>query len=316
MSFDRRQVLGFGAGLASLSAGLTGMGSMAALAQTSPGFKQFKLGDLTLTALHDGLAERPLEDGFVKNAKLADVQTFLSQAGLAADKLTINFSNLVIDDGKTRTMIDSLTGATLAPSAGKLTENLKAAGIDPASINTVLLSHFHPDHINGLAPKEGMAVFANAEIRVPEAEWAFWMDDARMNAAPEAMKGGFQNVRRVLKPLEARIRPYKPEEEVVANIKAIDASGHTPGHTVFAIASGSQQLMFMADTTNNPVIFAANPEWQIIFDMDGDKAVETRKRLLDRAEAEKAMVFFYHAPFPAVGMIEKNGTGYRFAPAA
>jgi glyoxylase-like metal-dependent hydrolase (beta-lactamase superfamily II) len=306
MGMTRRQILA--TGLASAAMGL----SARVEAQAAPGFKQFKFGGMTITALHDGAAERPLQEGFITNAKLDEVKAFLAANEMATDKLTINFSNLVIDTGRERIMLDTLTGGTLAPTAGKLTENLKAAGIDPSSITTVLLSHFHPDHINGLASKDGMAKFDKAEIRVPDAEWKFWMDEARMSAAPEGLKGAFKNAMGVLGPLTSRIRPYMPDEVLVEGITAIDASGHTPGHTVFGISSGSQNMMFMADTTNDPRIFAANPEWQVMFDMDGNKAVETRKRLLDRAAADKMQVFFYHAPFPATGMIVKKGAGYQF----
>jgi glyoxylase-like metal-dependent hydrolase (beta-lactamase superfamily II) len=308
MVMTRREILAGGASAAALAA----IGTGAASAQAGPGFKQFKLGSLTITALHDGSAERPLQDGFIRNVKLPDVQAFLAANNMATDKLTINFSNLVIDTGSERIMLDSLTGATLAPTAGKLTENLKAAGIDPASITSILISHFHPDHINGLAAKEGMARFDNAEIRVAEAEWAFWMDEARMSAAPEAMQGAFKNAMGVFGPLKQRVRPYKSDETLAGGVVAVAAPGHTPGHTVFAVSSGGQNLMFMADTTNDPRIFAANPDWQVMFDMDGNQAAETRKKLLDRAAADKMQVFFYHAPFPATGMITKKGTGYQF----
>ncbi len=161
MHLNRRNFLAMSAA----AAGASTFG-LPALAQSAPGFKQFKLGALTLTALHDGGAERPLEEGFIRNAKLEDVKAFLTANGMAADKLQFNFSNLVIDDGKTKVMLDAGHGRQPRPDRRKLTENLKAAGIDPASISTILISHFHPDHISGLAAKEGLAKFDNAEIRV------------------------------------------------------------------------------------------------------------------------------------------------------
>jgi glyoxylase-like metal-dependent hydrolase (beta-lactamase superfamily II) len=311
MHLDRRAILGVGASLAAAPFMGSALGLGPAIAQGT-GFKTFKLGALTITALHDGTAERPVADGFIKNVKLEDFKTFLANANMSTEKLTNNFSNIIVDDGKTKVMFDTLTGGNLAPTTGKLTENLKAAGIDPASINTILISHFHPDHIGGLSPKDGLAKFENAEIRVPDAEWAFWMDEARMKAAPEGMKNTFKMAMGIFERVKARVRPFKPEEVVAPGITAIAAPGHTMGHSVFSIQSDNQGMMFLADTTNNPLIFAKNPDWQVMFDMDGAMATETRKKLLDRAAAEKLIAFFYHAPFPAAGMITKNGAGYGF----
>lgn len=181
-------------------------------------------------------------------------------------------------------------------------------------VDVVVLSHFHGDHLQGLRNKAGEIVYPNAEIMVPEQEWAYWMDDSKMAAAPDAMKGAFQGVRRVLAPNAKDVKQFKWGDEIVTGITAVDASGHTPGHTAFVIASGNQKMMYVADTTNTPVLFATNPEWKVMFDMDADKAVATRKRLLDMAAAEKLRLAFYHASFPATGFIAKEGAGYRFVP--
>ena len=193
--------------------------------------------------------------------------------------------------------------------------NFKAAGFDPKDVDTIIISHFHGDHINGLRLKDGTAVFPNAEIMVPSGEWAFWMDDARMNALPEAGRGGFMAARRVFGPMAKDVKLFDAGKELVTGITSVAAPGHTPGHNVFMVASGTNKLMCLADTTNNPHLFARNPEWQAVFDMDGNKATDTRKMLLDMAATEKARVHMYHAPFPATGFIEKAGSGYRFEPA-
>lgn len=111
------------------------------------------------------------------------------------------------------------------------------------------------------------------------------------------------------------MKRFKWGQEVVTGITAVDASGHTPGHTAFAISNGGKTLMYVADITNNPVLFARNPEWRVMFDMDADKAVATRKRILDMAATDKIQISFYHANFPSTGFIAKEGSGYRLVPA-
>ena len=279
----------------------------------APGFYRYKVGDLMITAINDGVGRRPI-DGFIRNAEIEAVHGALDAAFLPRDNITIPYTTLVIDRGGKLTLIDTGNGDSGAPTSGLWMTNFRAAGFDPAAVETVVISHFHGDHINGLRLKDGTAVFPSAEVLVPEAEWAFWMDDAKMAAAPDGMKGAFQNVRRVFGPIAGDVKQFKADSEVVPNVTAVAAYGHTPGHTVFAVTSGEGRLMVLSDTTNHPALFVRNPEWQAIFDMDGDMARETRKRLLDMAASERMQVAFYHAPFPATGHIARDGEGFAFVP--
>jgi glyoxylase-like metal-dependent hydrolase (beta-lactamase superfamily II) len=278
----------------------------------APGFYRYKVGDLQVTAINDGFFRRPLE-GFIRNAELPAVQKVLGDQALATDAVTIPFTTLVVNDGKKLTLLDTGNGNSGAPTSGLWMTNFRAAGFAPEQVDTVVISHFHGDHINGLRLKEGTAVFANAEVMVPEAEWAFWMDDAKAAAAPDPMKPAFQNVRRVFDPIKAQVKQYKPGSEPVTGIASIAAYGHTPGHTAFVVGG---KLLALSDTTNTPALFVTNPGWQAIFDMDGGAAEATRRKLLDMAIADKLQVAFYHAPFPATGHIVKDGAGYRMLPMA
>lgn len=275
---------------------------------------RYKIGDVEVTAIHDGFAQRPLE-GLVKNADLADVQKAMADAALPTDKIPITFTTLVVNDGQRLTLIDAGNGDMGAPTSGALARNLKAAGFETKDFDAVVISHFHPDHINGLRLKDGTAVFPNAEIRVPEAEWAYWMDDAKMAAAPDGLKPVFQNVRRVFGPMAKDVKTFADGKEAAAGLIAVAAPGHTPGHTAFALQSGAGRLMILSDITNHPALFVRNPDWQAIFDMDGELAKATRRKMLEMAASEGAQVAFYHAPFPATGRIAKDGTGYRLLPA-
>jgi glyoxylase-like metal-dependent hydrolase (beta-lactamase superfamily II) len=313
MDLDRRTVL---AGTAALTAtGVTGTHSPAhaaapmATAQ-APGFYRYKIGDLQITAINDGVASRPL-DGFIRNADLPAVQKALDDAMLPNNAVTIPFTTLVVNDGKKLTLLDTGNGDSGAPTSGTWMTNFRAAGFTPEQVDTVVISHFHGDHVNGMRLKNGTAVFANAEVMVPAAEWAFWMDDARAAAAPDAMKGAFANVRRVFEPLKAAVKQYEAGKEVVTGINTVAAYGHTPGHTAFVIGG---KLLALSDTTNHPALFVRNPGWHAIFDMDGAAAEATRRKMLDMAIADKLQVAFYHAPFPATGSIVKDGAGYRMVP--
>lgn len=278
------------------------------------GAYRYKVGDVEVTAIHDGFWQRPVE-GLVKNADLFEVQDAMTAAGLPGDKIPITFTTLVVNDGKSLTLIDAGNGDGGAPTAGAFMKNFRAAGFDPKDVDAVVISHFHPDHINGLRLKDGTAQFANAEIRVPEAEWAYWMDDAKMAAAPDGLKGNFQNCRRVFGPIAKDVKRFADGKEAAAGLIAVATPGHTPGHTSFALQSGSGKLMVMSDLTNHPALFVRNPDWQAIFDMDGEQAKATRRKMLEMAASEKTQVAFYHAPFPATGMIAKDGQGYRLLPA-
>lgn len=279
----------------------------------APGFYWYKVGDIEVTAINEGFFTRPLE-GFVRNAELADVKKAAADAFLSDTAIPIPYTTSVLRMAGRTVLIDTGFGDHGPPTSGRWMSNFRAAGFSPAQVNTIIVSHFHPDHIGGIRLKDGTAAFPNAEIMVPEAEWAHWMDDAKMAAAPDAAKPGFANVRRVFAPIAKDVKRYEAGKELVPGVTSVAAYGHTPGHTSHVLSSGGKTLMLVADTTNHPALFVRNPTWAAVFDQDPDKARETRLRTLDMAASEKAQVAFYHAPFPATGHIAKEGSGFRFVP--
>jgi len=296
----------------------TGASSAAAAAPPSgkqtPGVYRYKIGTFELTALYDGIWYRPITDKFIRNAPFAEVEHALADAFMPADKLATPFTTLVVNTGKKLVLIDTGTGGQIAPSAGALRENLTAAGIDPKAVDLIVISHFHPDHINGIKDRDNGVVFPNAEIMVPAAEWTFWMDDANMNAAPAEQKLTFRNQRRIFSDIARRVTRFTPGAEVAPGILPLAAPGHTPGHTVCSIHSGDQSLLVLGDTAQHPAVFARHPDWQAAFDIDGDAAVATRKKLFDRAAADRMLVTGYHFPFPACGHLIKTASGYEHVP--
>ncbi|HTP90300.1 MAG TPA: MBL fold metallo-hydrolase [Xanthobacteraceae bacterium] len=308
----RRSLLAGSAG-AALAVGTAAAESPPAGKQ-APGIYRYKIGAYELTALYDGIWYRPITDKFIRNATFAAVEHALADAFMPADKLETPFTTLVVNTGKKLVLLDTGTGGQIAPTAGTLGDNLAAAGISPKAVDLIVISHFHPDHINGIKDKDNALVFPNAEIMVPAPEWTYWMDDATMNAAPKDQRLTFLNQRRIFADIAGQVTRFEPGKEVAPGIVTLPAPGHTPGHTVFSVHSGDQSLMVLSDTAQHPAVFARHPDWQAAFDVDGDAAVATRKKLFDRAAADRMLVTGYHFPFPACGHLIKTASGYEHVP--
>jgi glyoxylase-like metal-dependent hydrolase (beta-lactamase superfamily II) len=280
----------------------------------TPGIYRYKIGSFELTAIYDGIWYRPITDQFIRNAPFSDVEHALDAAFMPHDRLATPFTTLIVNTGKQLVLLDTGTGGQIAPSAGVLRANLAAAGIDPKAVDRIVISHFHPDHINGIKDKDNALIFPNAELMVPAAEWAFWMDDANMNAAAADLKLTFRNQRRIFTDIAKEVTQFEPGKEVAPGVETLPAPGHTPGHTVFAVHSGDQSLLVLSDTAQHPAVFARHPDWQAAFDIDGAEAVKTRKKIFDRAAADRMLVTGYHFPFPACGHLIKTATGYEHVP--
>ena len=309
-----RRTLLAGTAVAAIAAGADPGAAAAPADKQAPSIYRYKIGSYELTALYDGIWYRPITDKFIRNAPFADVEHALDAAFMPHDKLATPFTALVVNTGSKLILIDTGTGGQISATAGELRDNLIAAGIDPNAVDAIVISHFHPDHINGIKDKDNKLIFPNAGIMVPAPEWAFWMDDANLNAAPADLKPTFLNQRRIFADIARQVTHYEPGKEVAPGIVTLPAPGHTPGHTVFAIHSGNQSLLVLSDTAQHPAVFARHPNWEAAFDVDGPEAVATRKKIFDRAAADRMLITGYHFPFPACGHLIKTATGYEHVP--
>ena len=317
----RRQFLGAGAGLCAYAAGsfvpvwAQSAPNLGTPTLPSPGFRRTKMGDVEIISVLDGIARRPLGEEFVKNAALAEVKALLTSQGLPTDYIDVPFTPFVVIAGGRKVLIDTGLGEFGGPNAGKLLENLRAAGVPASDIDTVLISHFHGDHINGLRNKAGELAFAKAKVMVPAAEYAFWMDDAKMAAAPAGQKGALKNARRTFSAMGPdMLVQFAAGAEVVPGIRSVAAYGHTPGHTLFEVTSAGQSFFYLADLTNVPSLFARNPDWAVTFDMDAEAARKVRLEVFARVTSSKSLVGGFHFPFPAFGRMTATGNGYTFEP--
>jgi glyoxylase-like metal-dependent hydrolase (beta-lactamase superfamily II) len=279
-------------------------------ADPAKGFVTYKVGGADVTALYDGIWEKPHDPAFIANASVDDVKDAMTKAGLPADFVSIPFTVVVVRSGGKTVLCDSGTGGQVQPTAGKMMANMKAAGIDPTTIDTILISHCHPDHIFGLMEKDtNKPVFPNAEIVISDVEYKFWTDPAVIDRLPEARKGLARRIQAVF-PTWKNIRQVSGEPEVAPGIRFVSAPGHTPGHRAFHLASGASELMISNDTAYVPALVVANPGWHGQYDQDAVTAEASRRKLLDRVIADKVMICGYHFPFPGAGTVTKDGAGY------
>jgi len=323
MELNRRHALA-GAGLLAASPLLRTAPAQASAPMAdkqAPSFYRYRVGDAQVNAISDGINTVPLGDGFVLNAKKDEVNAALERAFLPKDKVSIHFAPLVINTGSKLVVIDTGNGpgsfAASKGQVGQFASNMAAAGFDPKAVDMVVISHFHGDHINGLLGGDGKPAFPNAEVLVPATEWAYFMDDGEMSRAPAGrMQAVFKNARRVFdEGLGKQVTPYAWGKDVAPGLFAVEAIGHTPGHTAFVLSSGSDKLFIQSDVTNLPALFVTRPDWHLMFDQDPAQAEMTRRKVYDMLVADRMRVQGFHYPFPANGHVEKDGTGYRLVPA-
>jgi glyoxylase-like metal-dependent hydrolase (beta-lactamase superfamily II) len=295
-----------------LSKPIAFIGAAEAQSGPAPGFRKYKVGDIEVFSLYDGMWEKPHDENFIKNVSVDQTKAALKAGGASDANVPIPFTILAVKTGGRLVLIDSGTGSgqTGGPKAGLVLQSMAAAGLDPKDVKTIIVSHFHGDHIFGLMAKDTNAqTFPEAEIIVPAAELQWWTQS--VDAIPQPRQGLAKRVQATL-PNWKNVKQVEGEAEVAPGIRAIPAFGHTQGHTAHLISSGGKQLLATADATNIQALFVKNPTWQAGFDHVPDMAVETRKKLFDRAIAEKAMVAGYHWGLPNVGTIVKDGNGYAF----
>ena len=316
-NLNRRQFIASAAGVSAL--GLTGtlsfLPSAMAAEVRKKGYYSYKVGDdIEIISLYDGIWQKPHDENFIPGVTIDETRAALKKAGLNDEFVPIEFAFTVVKSGGKTILIDAGTGGQLAPTAGLASAGMKAAGISPGDIDTVLISHFHPDHIFGLMEKETNAqVYPDAEILVGETEYNFWTDPGLIAKLPEGRRGLAQRIQATF-PEWKNVNRYTGGQEVAPGITSMDTFGHTAGHTAFMVSSGNDQTLLLGDLMNLPALFLTNLDWQFAFDSDKDQATATRKAVVAQAVADNINVAGYHFGFPNSGKIEKDGGGYVFNP--
>jgi glyoxylase-like metal-dependent hydrolase (beta-lactamase superfamily II) len=272
-----------------------------------------RVGDMIVTALSDGTLERSLE--LLRSVSVEEAQRLLTEAFRPGVLISVNA--FVIQTADRLILIETGSGNYLGDSAGHLLRNLAIAGIDPNEIDTILLTHMHPDHSAGLTDMTtGRPNYPNAELVVHENEPRHWDDDAAMARGTDRQKRlFFQQAREQSAPYRQRMRTFR-QGQIVPGITAIPAHGHTPGHSAYLLSSGGQQLLIWGDTVHIPEVQIARPDVTIDFDTDPHAAAASRRRILEMAATDRLLVTGMHLHFPGFGHIARRDNGFAFVPEA
>lgn len=276
-----------------------------------PGIYHRKIGDIVVTVISDGYLDGGLD--VMRNVDLDAAHRLLSERFRPVRRININ-AFVIHSSGRTA-IIDTGSGNYLGPTAGFLQRNLAAAGVDSSSIDTVLLTHMHPDHSAGLTDmSNGELLFPNAELVMHENEPKHWFDDGAMARADERAKRlYFLAGREQVAPYKDRTRLFTGGE-VFPGVTAVPSVGHTPGHTAYLVASGDDQLMIWGDTVHVPEVQTAIPDAGMAFDTDLAAAASARKRMFDRVAADGVLIAGMHLHFPSFSHLKRSGDAYELIP--
>ena len=283
------------------------------------GFYRFKIGDFQATVISDGYGPIPVGPIFAMNASEAELAPVL-KANFMPPVIQVTNNPLVVDTGRERLLVDTGFGEKIGPPFGSfpgLEENLHRAGITLESIDLVVISHCHLDHIGGLVTKSGALAFPRAQFVFVDTEWNYWTGnryESEVNSSPmpDPFKRATIAAAENLPPIAVRSRFVKQGGEITSGVHYIAAPGHSPSHAAILFTSGKEQFMHMGDIAHSPVTSLQHPEWTPVFDYEPAQAIKSRRAVLDRVATDGVMAMGYHFPFPAIGHVVRHGSAYHW----
>jgi glyoxylase-like metal-dependent hydrolase (beta-lactamase superfamily II) len=268
--------------------------------------KTIQVGDIRCTVLPDGLDGLPIPFVFA-NADPDELQPLIADDLDEEGNVLLSHDALLLEVGDRTILADAGHGVP----GGLLPDALASAGIDASTVDTVLISHCHPDHIGGLiVERDGHSVpaFPNASHVISATEWDFWTSEEALVKMPEGLSGP---ARAVLPPLEVAglVRRLDGETEVAPGIRVVPAPGHTPGHMAVSVGSGDGSILYVADAVLH-ISHLMHLDWFAAMETDPAQVASTRRTLLERAASEGSILTAYH--METRGRIRRDGDGYAF----
>jgi glyoxylase-like metal-dependent hydrolase (beta-lactamase superfamily II) len=309
---SRRRILsGIAAGAAA-----AGVGTLVPL---QPGWASaptiHKHGALEAMVVSDGGFVLPTGFLVAPDAPAAEREAALKAAGQTGDQFQLVNNVVVIRRQSDLMLVDTGTGPRHQPTAGKLAENLKAAGIQPADVTIVVLTHGHPDHLWGILDAGDDPIYPSASYVVSAREWDLWADPDVLQQLPTALprerivNGAQSHFARI----RDKVRMVRGGDEIVSGMRVFETPGHTQGHISLELAGGDG-LVIGGDALTNGIISFQYPTWRVGVDHEPERGISTRLRLLDQLATDKRRLIGAHLPFPGTGFVERKNGAYRFVP--
>jgi glyoxylase-like metal-dependent hydrolase (beta-lactamase superfamily II) len=279
-----------------------------------PGFYRLKVGGLEVTALFDGHA---VFDARWLNGTKATMDGVVKALHEDPRLLDVSDEGFLVNTGKQLILVDAGAGTWWGGGAlGRLAGSLRSAGYAPEEIDIVLVTHLHSDHVGGLTTQDGKRVFPNADVYVSKAESDFWLSAEIAAKAPKDAQPFFQSAQAIAAPYikAGKWHTFSGSEPIVDGMQLVPLSGHTPGHTGYEFSSKEQKILFWGDTVHAQRVQLQHPEVTAVFDIDQNAAAATRLQLLLKLAREDILIAGPHMPFPALGRLRKEGSGYSWVP--
>jgi glyoxylase-like metal-dependent hydrolase (beta-lactamase superfamily II) len=280
-----------------------------------PGIYRMKVGSYEVTILNDGTAALPTK---YYSGDPAGAAKLLENAFAPSKEMApTSFNAWLINTGDKLVLVDTGYSNGIGPVAGHLPKALATAGVNPADIDAVVVTHVHPDHCNGLLTTDKQIAYPNATVNINGDEFAWWMEgDVKIPEGKPFFKDLFEGGRAVFKPYidGKRVQTFKDGAEIAPGVTAVTAPGHTVGHTMMRVTSGNDQLLIWTDIVHSTALQFPEPERSIAYDLDPPQAIATRKKVMDMVSTDRVTIAGMHIGFPGVGHVVKAGTGYAFLP--
>ncbi|MDR5873473.1 MBL fold metallo-hydrolase [Vreelandella gomseomensis] len=267
-----------------------------------------------VTALYDGYTA--IDTQLLKGMGQDDIREHLNALFIDTDDGVQTAVNaFLINTGDNLVLVDAGSAACFGPTLGNVEENLRASGYQPEDVDTILMTHLHPDHVCGLT-RDGKAVYPNAELRVSQQDADFWLSESRAEEAEEGQKAFFEMAQDAVAPYQEddRVTPFEPGDEMLMGIEAQDTHGHTPGHTSFMLSGDDDAMLVWGDVVHSYGVQFDDPTVAIEFDSDPAQAIDAREAVFKAAVNDKHWVAGAHMPFPGIGHIIEDGDGYQWLP--